>query len=158
MYINHYCRPRPVKHVCIIEAKIKSVWRQICLCNSKHQTYRQPIPLNLAFDHTCKPPWSWSGVLYFHLTSATERASINGHLGMWLPDLGWAVITLTCSTYRYVAALEIWGNPITGHMQLTLCNIQWKWRLQDYETDINCSACYEHSDWSKRATTVFIIA
>jgi hypothetical protein len=26
------------------------------------------------------------------------------------------------------------GNPITNHMLVTLCTIQWKWRLRDYES------------------------
>ena len=30
--------------------------------------------------------------------------------------------------------VRIWGIPITGHMWVTLCTIQWKWRLWDYES------------------------
>jgi hypothetical protein len=31
---------------------------------------------------------------------------------------------------------EIWGNPILGHMRVTLCAIQWKWRLRNYDSVI----------------------
>jgi hypothetical protein len=37
--------------------------------------------------------------------------------------------------YWFVMAWESWGNPITGHMRVTLyyTTIQWKWCLWDYE-------------------------
>jgi hypothetical protein len=33
-------------------------------------------------------------------------------------------------------AWEILGYPVTGHMWVTLCTIQWKWWLRDYESFI----------------------
>ena len=37
----------------------------------------------------------------------------------------------------YVAAQEIWINSITGHMWVTICTIQWLWRLRNYKNVTN---------------------
>jgi hypothetical protein len=39
---------------------------------------------------------------------------------------------------------EIWGNLILGHMRVTLCAIQWKWRLRNYDS-VNKLLCMQRS-------------
>jgi hypothetical protein len=56
----------------------------------------------------------------------------------------------------WVVAWEIWGNLITGHMCVTICTSQWKWRLwKNLKMLLNCFACYDHSNWPNN---VFIIS
>jgi hypothetical protein len=47
------------------------------------------------------------------------------------------------SLYWSVAVWEIWGNPITGHMRVTLYTVQWKWWLQGCESVTKCSVWYK---------------
>ena len=45
--------------------------------------------------------------------------------------------------YWYVTALEIWRNPITGHMWVTLDNIQWNGNCEIMKALLNFFTCYE---------------
>ena len=68
--------------------------------------------------------------------------------------------SLTCYLYLICrSAGEICGNHITGHMQKTLCSIQWKWwLLYLMKLLLSCLACYEQNDWWKKVILVFIIS
>ena len=53
------------------------------------------------------------------------------------------VIKSDLSLYWSVAVWEIWGNPITGHMWVTLYTVQSKWWLQGCESVTKCSVWYK---------------
>ena len=48
---------------------------------------------------------------------------------------------------------EIWGNPILGHMWVTLCTIQWKWRLRDYDSVIKLLCMQRSIRLSKKGSS-----
>ena len=45
--------------------------------------------------------------------------------------------------YWYVPVWEIWRNSITGHMWVTLDNIQWNGNYEIMKALLNCFTCYE---------------
>jgi hypothetical protein len=70
--------------------------------------------------------------LYCNLQSrARTHAILVIHVGLY-ELLGNLILirNLFYSPFWYVMVWEIWGNPIMGHIQVTLYNIQWKWWLR----------------------------
>jgi len=60
--------------------------------------------------------------------------------------------------YWYVASWKIFGNLFMGHMWVTLCAIQWKWWLQDYES-VTKLLCVLWAIWlAEKVITIFIIS
>ena len=68
---------------------------------------------------------------------------------LWVLTRSSVILLLPLFTllYCHIATLEIWGIPIIGHMRVTQCYSQWKWRWWECEHSLCWFACFGKSDW-----------
>jgi hypothetical protein len=87
-------------------------------------------------------PWIYNDIIYirFWPFSANRiRILIINLCHFQETGVRWlGLIKITSFTiYWYVETLDIWGNPITSNIRVTLCTVQWKW-LCETEDGLLC--------------------